>query len=86
MFSAGAGWILRSFGFQFFAAKFSLEKFHNGLNWFCLGGRVTTRSGSGNRQKDELLKYSCWPADALPPSHKLITTTCCARKQQSAGF
>jgi hypothetical protein len=79
MFNAGAGWISRCFGFEFFAAKLSLEKFRNGLNLLHWGR-------PDNRQKDELLKHSCWPATAPPPSPKLITTARGARKPQSVGF
>jgi hypothetical protein len=70
------------FGFDFYAAELSLEKFHNVLNGFCVGSRgVNLREN--HRQKDERMKHSCWPAHALPLSRKFLPTAPRPRKQQS---
>jgi hypothetical protein len=55
------------FIFEFGAAELSLEKFRNALNLHsCFGSRTTIHRGKNDRQKDELVKHSCWPARALP--------------------
>src|ERR1019366_2318112 len=61
-------------GFEFGAAELSLEKFRNALNSVCLfvGRRAGTGRGNYNRQKDELVNHSRWPARALPSSNKVV--------------